>query len=164
MINLNIDFDGVIIDDIPTMYNELKNKGIARDDQVSIREFFSKYDFSKVVKDELILNDSIKFIQKLIDSNKFNISILSHVVSLEEAVIKIKYIRKYFKDITVIIVPREISKTDMVHTENSILVDDFAGNLREWEEKGGISVRFNMELESKGFRVINKLDQLLEMF
>ena len=164
MINLNIDFDGVIIDDIPTMYNELKNKGIARDDQVSIREFFSKYDFSKVVKDELILNDSIKCIQKLIDSNKFNISILSHVVSLEEAVIKIKYIRKYFKDITVIIVPREISKTDMVHTENSILVDDFAGNLREWEEKGGISVRFNMELESKGFRVINKLDQLLEMF
>ena len=33
----------------------------------------------------------------------------------------------------------------------------------KWVNAGGIGVRFNTELESKGFKVINKLDQLLTM-
>ena len=52
----------------------------------------------------------------------------------------------------------------MVHSEGAILVDDFSGNLKEWEESGGISIRFSKELEAHGFRVINRLDTLLEMF
>ena len=43
------------------------------------------------------------------------------------------------------------------------LVDDYSGNLTEWENCGGISIRFSKELESKGFLVINRLDELINM-
>ena len=61
-------------------------------------------------------------------------------------------------------VPKEISKTLVVHSKDAILVDDYSGNLREWEKNGGISVRFSKELESSGFKVINRLDSLLNIF
>ena len=61
-------------------------------------------------------------------------------------------------------VPKEISKTKVVHSEGAILVDDYSGNLKEWEENGGISVRFSKDLESQGYKVINRLDNLINMF
>ena len=61
-------------------------------------------------------------------------------------------------------VPKEISKTKVVHSEDAILVDDYSGNLTEWEDNGGIAIRFSKDLESHGFKVLNKLDELLNMF
>ena len=61
-------------------------------------------------------------------------------------------------------VPKEISKTKVVHSEGAILVDDYSGNLKEWEENGGIAVRFSKELESHGYKVLNHLDELINMF
>ena len=73
--------------------------------------------------------------------------------------------RRHFRDdITIIIVPKWVSKTKMVHSEGAILVDDFSGNLREWQEVGGIAVRFSKDLEAHGYRVLNRLDALLDMF
>ena len=51
----------------------------------------------------------------------------------------------------------------MVHTKDAILIDDYSSNLTEWEASGGIGIRFNEKLNGKGFRVINKLDQILEV-
>ena len=51
----------------------------------------------------------------------------------------------------------------MVHTKGAILIDDYSGNLREWENEGGIGIRFSTKLNGKGFRVIDKLDQILDM-
>lgn len=161
---LYIDFDGVVLDTIPIFYEELKKANIDHKDQVAVAKYLKKFDYSKVITEKYVLQDSINCIQKLIDSNKFVIALLTHVHTLEEGVLKIEFIRKYFKDITVILVPKVISKTKMVHTEGAILVDDYAGNLREWEKEGGIGVRFSLDLESKGFKVINKLDQLLDIF
>ena len=102
---------------------------------------------------------------KLLESGRFEISFLTHVNSLDEGVVKTQYLRKHFKNnITIILVPKELSKPKMVHSKGAILVDDFSGNLKEWEETGGISIRFSKELESHGYRVINRLDSLLEMF
>ena len=122
------------------------------------------YDFSKIINDDNILNDSINCIKKLIDSKMFEISFLTHVNSLTEGCVKVEYLRRHFKDITIIMVPKEISKTKVVHSEGAILVDDYSGNLKEWEENGGISVRFSKELESHGYRVLNHLDELINMF
>lgn len=166
MIRLYIDFDGVVLDTIPPLYEQL---GISKESFASgnIEETFAKFasfDYRNIIKDEYILNDSINCITKLLKSKKFEISFLSHVHSLDEAIIKIKYLRRHFKDdTTIIIVPGKVSKTKMVHSEGAILVDDFSSNLREWEEVGGIAVRFSKELDSKGFRVINRLDSLLDM-
>lgn len=165
MRRLYIDFDGVIMDTIPLLYNELEKNGVKLGEEEQIRKVFGGFDFSSIIKDKNILNDSIECIHKLIESKRFEISFLSHVNSLAEGEVKIKYLRKHFKDnITIIIVPKSISKPKMVHSEGAILVDDFSGNLKEWQEAGGISIRFSKELESKGYKVVNRLDQLLDMF
>ena len=109
------------------------------------------------------INDGFNCIQKLVDSDLFNISILTHVNSLDEAVEKVKFIRKHTDDLTIIPVPKAISKTKMVHTRGAILIDDYTSNLTEWENAGGIGIRFNEKLNGKGFKVINKLDQILEV-
>lgn len=160
-INLYIDFDGVILDTLTVPYQRIQEKNIASDSE-SVRKFFEKFDFSTVVKDENIINDSINCVDKIIKSQRFNVAILTHVNSLQEAVVKIKYIRRYFKDITIIPCPKEIEKTKMIETKNSILIDDYAGNLRQWQKEGGIGIRFSLKRNPKGFLVINKLDQILD--
>lgn len=164
MKRLYIDFDGVVMDTIPLLYTALEASGIDSSDEIQTRRFFSMYDFDMIINDENILNDSIECINKLIKSNMFEISFLTHINSLDEGVSKINYLRSKFKNISIIIVPKEISKTMMVHSEDAILVDDYSGNLKEWEDNGGVSVRFSKELESKGFKVINRLDELINMF
>ena len=47
--------------------------------------------------------------------------------------------------------------------KNAILIDDYAGNLEEWKNNGGMGVKFSTELKGKGFPVINRLDQILEL-
>ena len=159
--NLYIDFDGVILDTITPLYKEIEEKKIKKE---NLTKFYEKYPWDTIIKDKYIINDSIECIFKLIKTKKYNLAILTHVNSLNEAVLKIKYLRKYFKDITIIPCPKEISKTKMIHTKDAILVDDYAGNLREWEKEGGIPVRFNIKRNGKGFKVISKLDELIDMF
>lgn len=163
MKNLYIDFDGVILDTITVTYAMIEGTNISKENDEEICEFFSKLDWKSILKDELIINDSINCIQKIIDANKFEVAILTHVNSLDEAIAKVNYIRRYFKDITIIPVPKKIHKTKMVHTKNAILVDDYTANLTEWEKEGGIGVRFSPKLSSKGFKVIDKLDQILDI-
>ncbi|MGM9877733.1 MAG: hypothetical protein ACI33S_03695 [Bacilli bacterium] len=164
MRRLYIDFDGVVMDSIPLLYAALEASGADFSNEAERRRFFSTYDFDLVINDDNILNDSIECINKLIESKMFEISFLTHVNSLQEGISKINYLREKFKNITIIIVPKEISKTKMVHSQGAILVDDYSGNLKEWENTGGIAVRFSKELESKGYKVINRLDQLIDMF
>ncbi len=164
MKRLYIDFDGVILDTIPPLYKELNKNGIDPKWTKESCDFISKYDFNNIVNDKYILNDSINCIKEVLESDLFEVSILTHVNSLSEAEVKIKYIKKYFSDLTVIIVPKSIQKTEIIHCEGAILVDDYAGNLTEWESKGGIGVRFSKTLESHGFLVIDKLNMLIDMF
>lgn len=164
MKRLYIDFDGVVMDTIPPLYEALQKSGADVTNESEIRVFFASYDFSKIINDDNILNDSINCIKKLIDSKMFEISFLTHVNSLTEGCVKVEYLRCHFKDITIIMVPKEISKTKVVHSEGAILVDDYSGNLKEWEENGGIAVRFSKELESHGYKVLNHLDELIDMF
>ena len=165
MRRLYIDFDGVVMDTIPLLYNELAKNNVQLGDEKNIEKVFANFDYGTIIKDKNILNDSINCINKLLESGRFEVSFLSHVCSLDEGIVKIKYLRKHFKNnITIIIVPKKKEKPKMVHSEGAILVDDFAGNLKEWEAQGGIAIRFSKELESHGYKVINRLDTLLDMF
>lgn len=166
MINLYIDFDGVILDTIDVTYKMLDDLQLNPknpNDLEKVKEFYKYLDWKNILSITPVINDSINCIKNIIDTNQFDVIILTHVISLEEAVEKVKYIRKYFKDITVIPVPKAISKTKMVRTEGAILIDDYTGNLREWEVEGGIGIRFSKKSNGKGFKVVNKLDQILEM-
>ncbi len=159
--NLYIDFDGVILDTITPLYNDIEKNNIKED---KLNAFFENYSWEKIIDDKYIINNSIENIYKIIDSNRFNLAILTHINSINEAVLKIKYLRRYFKDITIIPCPKEISKTKMIHTKDAILVDDYAKNLREWKNEGGIPVRFSTKRNGKGFYVISSLDELLQLF
>ncbi len=163
MKNLYIDFDGVIMNTIEITYEDMNKKNINQANQIEVRNYYKNIDWQDLLKRSHVINDGINCIKLLIESDKYEVSILTHINSLHEAVEKIKYIRKYFKDITIIPVPRELSKTDMVHVEGSILIDDYAGNLSEWKEKGGIAIRFSEKLHGKGFTVIDKLDQIFDI-
>lgn len=161
--NLYIDFDGVILDTITPLYNSIK-KDIKNPTREEEMEYYANYPWETILVDDNIINDSINCIKKIIKSDLFNLSILTHVCSMHEASLKIKYLRRYFKDITIIPCPKDISKTQMIHTKGSILIDDYAGNLREWEKEEGISIRFSQDNEDKGFKTINKLDQVIDLF
>ena len=163
MKQLYIDFDGVILDTLTYIYRDLEESGKTYTDEQR-KKFYINYNWESVIKDEFIINDSINCIKKIIDSNKFNLAILTHVNSINEAVLKIKYLRKYFKDITIIPCPKEISKTQMIHTKDAILIDDYSGNLREWKKEGGIPVKFSLGVEPNEFIVIKKLDEILNLF
>lgn len=162
MKNLYIDFDGVIMNTIDVTYKEIAELNLKKEEEIF--EFYRNLDWEELLNNKaIIINDGIECIQKLIDSGLFNISILSHIITIEEAAAKVKFIRKYFKDITFIPAPKVISKTKMVHTKDAILVDDFVGNLSEWEKEGGIGVKFSTKLNGKGFIVIDRLDKLLNL-
>lgn len=161
MKNLYIDFDGVILDTIPALYEALAEAHISIEDEPKMRQFIANLDWNKLLKTTPVIGDSLNELQQIIDSHKYNVAILTHVNSLAEAIEKVNYLRQYFKDITIIPVPKAISKTKMVETKDAILVDDYAGNLREWALEGGIGIRFNREGESKGFKVIKNLKELL---
>ena len=164
MKNLYIDFDGVILDTITTLYKDLTKDLGSNTTEKQKREYFSNYPWKNILKDENIINDGINAILKIIDSKKFNVNILTHINSLNEGVLKIKYLRKYFKDITIILCPKEISKTKMIKTEDSILIDDYSGNLKEWEKEKGIPIKFSLTNEKKEFPVVSDLAQIIDMF
>ncbi len=163
MKNLYIDFDGVILDTISNSYELLEKANIPIVDSEEVRSFYANMDWRVLLEKSLPINDSLECIQKIIDSKRFDVSILTHVNSLQEVIEKVTYIRKFFKDITVIPVPKAISKTKMVQTEGSVLIDDYDENLREWLTEDGISIKFSQTLDSNEFLVLDRLDKVLEM-
>lgn len=163
MKNLYIDFDGVILDTITNSVQMMKDINLDIKNNEIVRDFYAKLDWKKLLEDSIIINDGISAIEKIMASSSYKVSILTHVNSLKEAEEKVHYIRKYFKDITIIPVPRSISKTKMVETKDAILIDDYHVNLEEWGEEGGIPILFSTKLAEKGFRVIDKLDQILDL-
>lgn len=164
MQNLYIDFDGVIVDTIRVTYDMLDRLGVDRHDFEKMSEFYYNLNWKQLLSLTPIINDGFNAIKRVEATNKYNIFILTHVNSLDEAVAKINFIRKYYKSITIIPVPREMSKTKMINAKGAILIDDYSGNLKEWEQAGGIGIQFSTNLnKDKGFKVIDRLDKILEV-
>ncbi len=163
MTNLYIDFDGVIVNSIEVSYDIFDKEGLEKTEE-NYQKFYSNLDWRKVLDKCEAINDSWECIGKIIASKKFDVAILTHVNSLPEAVEKVKEIRKHFRDITIIPVPKAISKTSMLKAEGAILVDDYVYNLDEWNEAGGYPVRFDLDMDGKGYPVIDRLDVLIDMF
>ena len=163
MKDLYIDFDGVIYNSIDVSYKIAEKEDVNKDYE-SYLQFFKNLDWCTVLEKSEEINNAFECIRKIIDSGKFNVFILTHVVSLNEAELKVKLIKDKIKDITVIPVPKNLSKSLMVNVKEAILVDDYPENLREWKKNGGIGVRFDLDMDGKGFPVICHLDELIEMF
>lgn len=162
MTNLYIDFDGVIVDSIDVTYKMAEAQGIERNEE-NYSKFYKNLDWCDVLRNCKPIHDSWECLGKIIDSDKFNVAILTHVNSIGEIEEKVKMIRQHFSDITIISVPKSISKTSMIKAEGSVLVDDYVPNLDEWQEAGGYSIRFDLDMDGKGYPVIDRLDVLIDM-
>lgn len=163
MKNLYIDFDGVIMDTITKTYDIMRNLDIDLDNEDEVHKFYEELDWKKLLLEADEINGAIGKVIKLYNCGKYNVAILTHVNSLNEAVEKVKFVRKFYGDVTIIPVPKVISKTQMVHTKDAVLVDDYTGNLIEWKAEGGIGIKFSPDLKKRDFPVINDLDALLDL-
>lgn len=160
MKNLYIDFDGVISDTIEVTYKMIEEEKVSKE---NINLFYQNLDWQNLLEKTPLINNSMIKIEKIIETNKYDVAILTHVTSQKEAVAKIHFIRRYLPDITIIAVPKEVSKTQMVSARNSILVDDFTGNLDEWAENGGIGIKFSKTNKKSKYLNITDLEQILAL-
>ena len=164
MKQLYIDFDGVILDTMTKTYEELKREKIDFNDQERVQEYFRNIDWKKLIEETDEINDSINEIKKICASKKFNVYILTHINSTNEMIEKIKYLHKNLPQVTVVSVPKEISKTEVVNPSAAILIDDYSGNIKEWQKKLGIGIKFVKELEGSDYPEITHLSEVIDMF
>lgn len=164
MKQLYIDFDGVILDTMTKSYDELKKENIDVKDQEKVMEFFRNTDWKKLIDETEQINDSINEIKKICASKKFNVYILTHVNSTNEMIAKIKYLHKNLPQVTVVSVPKEIPKTEVVNPSAAILIDDYSGNIKEWQKKLGIGIKFVKKLEGSDYPEITHLSEVIDMF
>lgn len=165
-IKLYIDFDGVILDTITTSYQMMEEEGIdwKKPEDPKTIQFFQNLDWKKIIEISSIINDSIDCINKLIQSNLYDISILTHVNSDNEIQCKKIYMQKFIPDIKMIFVPAGTPKSNCVDAQNAILVDDFIVNLKDWEQKGGIPIKFSTTGKTYSILSISRLDKLIDKY
>lgn len=127
-----LDFDGVILDTDSVL--DLECVG-------DRREFVRNYDWSKLMRDDLIINNSLDFIK----DSKYDIHLLSKISSMCEGRSKIKYLRDKGVNVDINLVPTLINKCDVVSACGNVLIDDKLSNLDSWSNMGGISIFFNKD-------------------
>lgn len=164
MKQLYIDFDGVVLDTMTKSYKEIEKAGIDKKDTNRIMEYFRDVDWDKLIKETDEINDSINEIKKICDSKKFNVYILTHINSTNEMVAKIKYLHEKLPSVTIVSVPKQVPKTEVVNPSAAILIDDYSGNVREWQKKLGIGIKFVKEPEGSDYPEISHLSEVIDMF
>ena len=161
MKKLYLDCDGVILDTINKSYAMIREMDIDIEKEEEIKRFYQTIDWKKLIIDSGEINDSIKKIREL--EKHFDIEILTHTNSNEEIREKKDYFSRELPGINVISVPKNIDKCDMVSPKGAILVDDYAQNLKKWEEKGGIPIKFSDSGKDCDYTTITDLLELLEI-
>ena len=161
MINLYIDFDGVLVDTINETYKMIGDMGISLSDSEKVSKFYRELDWNLVLANTKEINDAFENIRLLEESGIYKPCILTTVHSCSEMRAKVSFIRSKNQSINIICVPKGIEKCDMVDPRNAILVDDYGGNLKTWIENGGIGIKFSNE-ESNKYMTISSLDELVK--
>lgn len=162
MIKLYLDCDGVILDTISKSYQKLKELGITDEEEAS--EFYRNINWDELIEEAGEIDNATGKIKELSESGLFDISILTHVNSDNEAFVKYKYFKDKIPEVEVIPVKKIIPKGDHVNPEGCILVDDYTPNLDYWYEKGGIPVKFSDSGKESKYTTITDLLELINIF
>lgn len=155
--DLYLDFDGVLLDTINVSYKMMEELGIDLKDRTKVTEFYKNLDWVNLLNISEELSKSFYYINEIYNEHIFKPRILTTVNSLNEMKAKIEYIRTKNNDISVICVPNGINKCKVVNATNSFLVDDYSHNLINWEQEGGIGIKFSNKQSDK-FITTNSLD------
>ena len=161
-IKLYLDFDGVILNTIDITYKLLGELDLK--DHEEIEKFYRQLDWYKLLEKSVPIKNSINNIKKLISSGKYDVSVLSHVVSKKEALAKKDYLSRHVPGLKFISVNRDLNKCDVVDCKNKVLVDDYMGNLELWYEKGGVPVKFSDKGKKYNYMTITSLSEMLDKY
>ncbi len=161
-INLYIDFDGVILDTIDNTYGEYEK--LKKTTSITITEYYEKLNWVELLENSNQINDSILNIKEILDSDLYNVCILTHVVCDDEIYAKKKYLSSVLPEVEVITVDKKFNKCDVVDCRNAILVDDYMGNLTLWNDKGGIPVKFSDKGRECEFMVVTNLGEIINLY
>lgn len=180
--NLYIDCDGVILNTIIISYRKLRKLGYLDENYKQIKEYsteirgyYATIDWNELLKEADEINNSISAIRKIVDSGKFqNVQILTHINSVGEGIVKKEYFEKLLPDVPVRVVAKHVSKADAVNPANSILIDDHSPNLVDFEEQGGLGIKFDEDKtedyrsyiqngKTYEFLTINNLEDILKI-
>lgn len=159
MQRLYLDCDGVILDTINKTYKMFEEKGINSTEERS--KYYRNADWNEIIRISGEIDHASRKIKKL--TKKYDVKILTHVYSKNEGLAKINYFKKKLPSVEVITVSKGAEKADMVDPKGSILVDDFSPNLKRWEDKGGIGIKFSNSGKKYPFITINNLLDLLDI-
>lgn len=139
---LYIDFDGVILDTEPLLFEEWRknpNRHLLPESEKI--KYIQNCNWNYIVNNSAVINDSVYYLKEM---NPSASCILTKVHSLEnESVEKIKWLRGKGVKQSVIIVPHYFKKTEMVDARGNVLVDDCLKNLDDWVQAGGIPIFFD---------------------
>ena len=163
-LDLYIDFDGVILNTIEISYKDFKEINNQSKGKTDIKDYYENLNWDQLLQKSTPINNSIENIEKLIKSNLYNIYVLSNVFSENEIKAKQKYLKEKLPNIKLIAVTPNQKKCDIVNCKNSILVDDYMGNLEIWFAKGGIPVKFSDKGKKRKFMTVTSLDMLLDKY
>ena len=133
---LYIDFDGVILDTEGLLFKEWrKNPDRHLLPESEKIKYIQAADWNYILKYSEVMNDSLYYLKNMDPNKSF---ILTKIHSLtNEGSSKIEWIRNQGIMQSVILVPYNLRKCDVVDAEGNILVDDCLKNLYEWEDKNG---------------------------
>ena len=163
MITLYLDFDGVILDTITITNNYLKDNNITREED--IHKFFETLDWRKLLSESPVINNAIENIWKLYKSGLFKLGIITHYNSMQEIMLKDKFIKDNLpSDIDVYYVHYSNKKNTVVPAKDSILVDDYIKNIESWEEDLGIGIKFSDTDKECKYLKINSLDEIINLY
>ena len=163
MITLYLDFDGVILDTITISNNYLKDNNITNEEE--IHNYFENLDWRDLMSRSSIINNAIENIWKLYESGLFKIGIITHYNSIQEIMLKDKFIKDNLpSDIDVHYVHYSNKKNTVVPAKDSILVDDYIKNIESWELDEGIGIKFSDTDKECKYLKINSLDEIINLY
>ena len=163
MITLYLDFDGVILDTITISNNYLKNNNITKEED--IHNYFETLDWRDLMSRSSIINNAVENIWKLYESGLFEIGIITHYNSIQEIMLKDKFIKDNLpNDMDVYYVHHSNKKNSKVEAYNAVLVDDYIKNIESWEEDLGIGIKFSDTDKECQYLKINSLDEIINLY
>lgn len=159
LIDLYIDFDGVIMDTINVTYKMMEDKNISLKDSEKVFKFYNELDWNKLLLNTSQIDNACEKIKFIQDRKIFRICILTTVCSLQEMIAKLNFKNNNNLDINIIFVPKGAEKSQIVNANGAVLIDDYGGNIKNWNENNGIGFKFSKDISDK-YETIRSLDEI----
>ena len=152
-----LDLDGVILDTQQRVVNLQDPEHYDWSEQ-----FFKNIDWQILFEEAKPINNSIEILKEIQQYYK-KIQILSKFNVIEEANIKVAYMREKGIEIPINLTPVGTKKSTQIGilTPTCILVDDMTKNVEDWNNKGGKGIHFSENIKIETPTKVKSLEFLL---